>query len=76
MSEISRQDVLEIARQLNFFPTEEQIKEVIDRLEEEANNDPSGCLPLWIENLLYSHEVMQRVPPKYHSSNPKATDDD
>ena len=76
MSEISREDVLDVARQLNFFPTEEQIKEVIERFEEEADSDPTGCLPLWIENLLYDIEVEQRVPPTYHSSNPKPTDAD
>lgn len=76
MSEISREDVLHVARQLNFFPTEEQIQEVIERFEEEADSDPSGCLPLWIENLLYDIEVVQRVPATYHSSNPKPTEAD
>ena len=73
---IQREDVIKVARELNFFPTEEEIQEVIAGFEEEAENDPSGSLPLWIENLLYSFEVVQIVPAKYHSSNPKPTDAD
>lgn len=76
MSEISKQDVLSVAKNLNFYPTEEQINEVIERFEEEADNDPTGCLPLWIENLLYDIEVVQIIPAKYHKSNPKPTDAD
>ena len=76
MSEISKADVLSVAKDLNFYPTEEQINEVIERFEEEADSDPTGCLPLWIENLLYDIEVVQIIPAKYHSSNPKPTDDD
>jgi hypothetical protein len=73
---IKREDVIKVARELHFFPTEEQIKEVISGFEEESNNDPSGCLPVWIENLLYNHNVVQRVPPKLNSSNTKKTDAD
>lgn len=76
MSNISKKDVLSVAKELNFYPTEEQINEVIERFEEEVENDPTGCLPLWIENLLYDIEVVQIVPPKYHPSNPRPTDDD
>lgn len=64
MSNISKEDVLSVAKSLNFQPTEEQINEVIERFEEEAGSDPSGCLPLWIENLLYDIEVLQVKPIK------------
>jgi len=73
---IQREDVIKVAKELHFFPTEEELQEVMADFEEEAENDPSGSLPLWIENLLYSHEVVQRVPAKYHSSNPQPTDAD
>ena len=73
---IQKEDVLKVAKDLNFYPTEEQIKEVIDGFEDEADNDPSGNLELWIENLLYNVEAIQIVPPKYDSSNPKPTDAD
>lgn len=73
---IQREDVLEVAQDLNFYPTEEEIQEVIAGYEDEVESDPSGCMPLWIENLLYSMEVQQIVPAKYHSSNPKPTDAD
>jgi hypothetical protein len=76
MSEISKEDVLKVARELNFYPTEKDIEDVIMSFEEESDNDPSGNLQLWIENLLYSYEVPQRVPATYHSSNPKPTDAD
>jgi len=73
---IQKEDVLKVAKDLNFYPTEEQIKEVIVGFEDEADNDPTGNLELWIENLLYSVEALQVVPPKYHSSNPKPTETD
>jgi hypothetical protein len=56
---IGKSDVLRVAKDLNFLPTEEQINEVIERIDEEAENDPSGNLELWIENLLYNIEVEQ-----------------
>lgn len=68
-----REDVLSVARELSFYPTEAEIQEVIERFDEEAENDPSGNWKLWIENLLYSMEVRQVVPPKYSPSNPKPT---
>ena len=57
--EVDREDVLKVARDLRFSPTEEEIKEVIGGLEDEMDNDPSGYLELWIENLLYSLDVTQ-----------------
>ncbi len=72
----TREDVLSVARELSFYPTEAEIQEVIERFDEEAENDPSGNWKLWIENLLYNMEVRQVVPPKYSPSNPKPTDDD
>lgn len=64
MSNISKEDVLSVAKSLNFQPTEEQINEVIERFDEEAENDPTGNLVLWIENLLYDIEVLQVKPIK------------
>lgn len=61
---IGKSDVLRVAKDLNFLPTEEQINEVIERIDEEAENDPSGNLELWIENLLYDIEVLQVKPIK------------
>jgi hypothetical protein len=73
---IQREDVIKVAKELNFYPTEEELQEVLASYEEEAESDPSGCMPLWIENLLYNMEVRQIVPPTYHLSNPKPTDAD
>lgn len=53
-NEIHREDVLSVAKSLNFQPTGEQIQKVIDGFAEEADSDPSGNLELWIENLLYN----------------------
>jgi len=72
----TREDVLRVARDLHFYPTEEEIQEVIENFDIEAEQDPSGNWQLWIENLLYSLEVRQVVPPKYSNSNPKPTDAD
>jgi len=72
----TKEDVLRVAKDLYFYPTKEEIQEVINRLDEEAENDPTGNLELWIENLLYSIEVKQIVPPKYDNSNPKPTEND
>lgn len=76
MSNISKKDVLSVANRLCFYPTEAQVNEVIERFEEEAENDPTGSLELWIENLLYSIKPKQVIPPTYHSSNPKPTEQD
>jgi len=73
---ITKKDVLQVAKDLNFYPTEAEINEVIERFDEEADNDPTGNMQLWIENLLYSIEVKQIIPATYHSSNRKPTDDD
>ena len=72
----TREEVLIVAKSLHFYPTEAEIKEIIERFDEEADSDPSGYWRLWIENLLYSMEVRQVVPPAYDDSNPKPTDSD
>jgi len=62
MSEISREDVLSVAKDLNMSPTEEQIQYVIDNFDAEADQDPTGSWELWIENLLYQQDVEQNSP--------------
>ena len=76
MSEFSKEDVLSIARRLHFYPTANQIQEVLDRIEEEAELDPTGDWNLWMENIMYDIEVQQIVPPKYSNSNPLPVDAD
>jgi len=56
---ITKEDVLAVANDLNLNPTESEIQAVIDGFEGEADNDPTGSLPLWIESLLYSLDVKQ-----------------
>jgi hypothetical protein len=69
----TREDVIEVARSLNFFPTESEIQEVIERFDEDAQSDPTGNWELWIENLLYCMEVKQVVPPKVERPTTEAT---
>jgi hypothetical protein len=61
---IQKEDVLSVAKDLNISPTEEQIQYVIENFESEADNDPTGNLTLWIENLLYQQDIIQNIPPK------------
>lgn len=56
---ISKEDVLFVAEMFNITLSEKQIDFVVDNFESETKQDPSGCLPLWIENLIdqsRSHE--------------------
>ena len=64
MSEISKEDVLKVAKDLHMNPTEEQIQYCIDGFEDEAERDPTGDWTLWIESLLHEQDVVQVVPPK------------
>lgn len=65
----TKEDILKTARDLHFYPTEEKVQEILDRLEGEIENDPAGNLELWIENLLYSVESRQEVPSSYEIKN-------
>ncbi len=49
---ITRDDVTYIADMFKITLSEKQINFVVDNFEAEAKQDPSGCLPLWIENLI------------------------
>jgi hypothetical protein len=59
MEGITKDDVLLVAEELNFVPSNEEVEQVLELLDSEADNDPSGHLGLWIENLLYSLGVKQ-----------------
>jgi hypothetical protein len=61
---ITREDVINVAKDLHMSPTEEQIQYVIDNFDAEAEQDPTGYWVLWIENLLCQQDVEQVVPPK------------
>lgn len=50
---INKSDVVLVATMLNIEPTQERIDFVLSNFESEFNADPAGCIPLWIENLLY-----------------------
>jgi hypothetical protein len=56
---ITREDVINVAQDLHMSPTEEQVQYVIDNFDAEADQDPTGYLKLWIENLLYQQDVEQ-----------------
>ena len=58
---ITKEDVLFVASMFKKDMSDKQIQFVIDNYEAEAAADPSGCLPLWIENLLdQSNQVLER----------------
>ena len=59
---IDRDEVLEIAHSINMFPSDEQVKEVINGYEYEAEQDPTGEHDLWIEQGLYNAGVVQKTP--------------
>lgn len=60
-NQITKEDVLEVANQLGFEPTEEQIQEVIDMYPSEQEADPSGTWNLVVEQCLYTLDVEQRT---------------
>jgi hypothetical protein len=59
MEGITKNDVLLVAENLNFVPSNEEVEQVLELLDSEADNDPTGNWILWIENLLYSLGVKQ-----------------
>lgn len=75
MSEFSKEDVLSVAKGLNFYLTEEEIKKVLNEIDEEYI-DPTGDWTLCMENIMYNIKVKQIIPPKYSISNPLPTDVD
>ena len=50
---ISANDVMEVAFSLKMDVTPKMINFVIENYESEADSDPTGCFPFWVENLLY-----------------------
>jgi len=56
---IVREDVLSVAKDLNFMPTEAQVEIALTLIDWEAEGDPTGNWNLWVENILYSLEVAQ-----------------
>lgn len=59
MEGITKDDVLLVAQDLNFVPSNEEVEHVLALLDKESENDPTGNLNLWIENILYFLEVKQ-----------------
>lgn len=59
MEGITKDDVLLVAQDLNFVPSNEEVEHVLALLDNELENDPTGNLSLWIENILYFLEVKQ-----------------
>jgi hypothetical protein len=59
MEGITKDDVLEVAQDLNFVPSNEEVEHVLALLDNESENDPSGNWRIWIENILYFLEVKQ-----------------
>jgi hypothetical protein len=59
MEGITKDDVLLVAQDLNFVPSNEEVEHVLALLDNESENDPTGNLNLWIENILYFLEVKQ-----------------
>jgi len=54
---ITEEDVMYVADLLHFNPTSNEIALVIKGYEDEAHNDSTGEMILWIENLLYNLNV-------------------
>jgi hypothetical protein len=60
MEGITKDDVLLVAETLNFVPSNEEVEQVLELLDSEASNDPTGNWRCWIENLLY-HLNVKRI---------------
>lgn len=54
-----RDQIISVTLELKMpHPSEEKIKYVLDNIENEANEDPSGNVVLWIEKLLYEADEL------------------
>lgn len=60
-STITKDDVLFVASMLNKRMTKDQIHFVVDNFDAEVASDPSGCLPLWIENLIDKSDQLMKI---------------
>ena len=56
------EDVIQVARQLNFNPTLKEMDRIVEMFAEEQDNDLTATWNLVIEQLLYSLEVEQIKP--------------
>jgi hypothetical protein len=57
---IQKEDILRVVADLNYSqPTDKQIQYIIENYDRMAQDDPTGNLPVWIEQLLYEAEVPQ-----------------
>jgi hypothetical protein len=52
--EINAEDVLQVANGLNMNVTIEQINQVLEMYDDEADNDPTATWNLIVENCLYN----------------------
>ena len=52
--EINAEDVLQVANGLNMNVTIEQINQVLEMYDDEADNDPTATWDLIVENCLYN----------------------
>lgn len=55
-NEISREDVINVADRLGRTLSEEQIQEVLERYDDEAENDHTATWNLIVENCIYNLE--------------------
>ncbi len=59
MEKITKEDVLQVANQLGYNPTEAQILEVIELYPSEQHADPTGTWDLVVEHCLSTLDVEQ-----------------
>jgi hypothetical protein len=56
---IDRDQIVQVALELKMpHPSDEKIKYVLDYIESESVEDPSGNVVLWIERLLYEYAAL------------------
>ncbi len=59
-TEITEEDILKVATDLNYeTPSKEQIDYILENYETKADDDPTGFVGAWIEQLLDEAEVKQ-----------------
>lgn len=59
-TEITEEDILKVATDLNYTtPTKEQIDYILENYEAKVEDDPTGFIGAWIEQLLDEAEVEQ-----------------
>lgn len=59
-TEITEEDILKVANDLNYkTPTKEQIDYILENFDAKVDDDPTGFIGTWIEQLLDEAEVEQ-----------------